>query len=128
MKVISKLTSTTVSESKVAHHFRNRSNEEMLRALDNPDHSEAVKSAIWSILINRGMTDKQISHWRIPDEELYVPPFDARPTFEQALYSPIRRRKNDRILSIIGFLLFMTAMALLIKDVSWRQAIIDRAI
>jgi len=73
----------------------------LLGALANPEHSEASRDILRALADERGLKNEEARGWEQTEDTMYVAPFGRRPTFEQALAAPARRRRVYRTLQFI---------------------------
>jgi hypothetical protein len=85
---------------KVEERFAESSDEALLGAIANPDHSEAARGILKELAERRGL---QLGEdlWDLSAASVYVKPFGRRPTFDEALAAPRRRRRLYRAMQAV---------------------------
>ena len=95
---------------KIEELFAQKNDQELLGALANPEHSEAARNILQTIADERGLQSEEERGWAQTEESMYVAPFGRRPTFEDALAAPVRRRRVYRSLQLIILLSLVAAI------------------
>jgi hypothetical protein len=87
--------------AKVEKLFAKKSDQVLLGAIANPEHSEAAVQILQSLANERGLQGEVDQGWTQTEESMYVAPFGKQPGFEDVLAAPGRRRRLYRSLQII---------------------------
>lgn len=98
---------------KISKKFARKSDEKLLAAIANPEHSAAAREILEELASERGLQNEATRGWVQTEESMYVAPFGRRPTLEQAMAAPRKRRRVYRTLQIIMLLCFVLAFAAL---------------
>ncbi len=98
---------------KIAKKFARKSDEKLLAAIANPEHSAAAREILQELASERGLQNEQTRGWVQTEESMYVAPFGRRPTLEQAMAAPGKRRRVYRTLQVIMLLCWVLAFAAL---------------
>lgn len=101
MKTFRLLKREQADQHRIEKLFARKSDEVLLGAIANPEHSEAAVQILRSIAEQRGLQERVQAHWEQTEESMYVAPFGKRPTFEEVLAAPGRRRKVYRSLQFV---------------------------
>ena len=124
------LKSEQPDREKIEKVFAKKSDEVLLSAIVNPEHSEAAREILRTIAKERGLQSGEVLGWEQTEQAMYVKPFGRRPTFEQAYAAPRRRRRIYRTLQVLmvigligGIFAFIQADATYSK---WVQEGIDK--
>lgn len=107
MKKYKHLKNQRVDLAKAARLLAREGDEDLLRAVHNPDHSPAGTEAIRSILADRGFDEGQVASYRSRWEDLHVPPFGKPPSHEEARRRPGRWRLIYRSIQAASLALFV---------------------
>ena len=86
---------------KVEKLFAQKSDQVLLSALANPEHSDAARDILQDLADARGLQSAEARGWARTEAAMYVAPFGRRPSFEEALAAPARRRRIYRTLQLI---------------------------
>lgn len=108
------LKKTDPDPGKVRKKFGSSSDDKLIGALANPEHSAAAKTILAEMAEERGIPDSDIRGWLLLERNMYVKPFGKKPSFAEALVAPRKRRRLYRTLQMIfagGVLLAFLAMS-----------------
>ena len=86
---------------KIEKLFAKKSDQVLLSALANPEHSDAARDILQELADKRGLQSAETRGWARTEDTMYVAPFGRRPSFEEALAAPGRRRRIYRTLQLI---------------------------
>src|SRR5262245_5060615 len=73
----------------------------LLGAVANPEHSDAARQALRELAQRRGLPVPDDIGWAAAGATRFVAPFGSRPSFEDALAAPRRRRRIYRTLQAV---------------------------
>ncbi len=107
MRTYKFLKSESVTCEAVAKQLAGTASVELLRAVHNPDHSQAGIEIVKALLVDRGITPEQIEAFRWSSEDLAVPRFGIKPTVAKALRRPRRWRLAYRVIQVSALTLFV---------------------
>ena len=88
------------NRQKIEELFAEISDEVLLGAIANPDHSDEARRILKELAERRGL---QVGGdlWDLSESSLNVKPFGRRPTFDEALAAPRKRRRLYRAMQAV---------------------------
>lgn len=102
--------------------FAKRSNEMLLGAWANPDHSDRARRILAEMASARGLHGEEDDGWMMAESSMFVKPFGPKPTFEEALAAPGKRRRLYRTLQASALLPLVLLIVLIAMATSQSQA------
>ena len=94
--------------------FAEKSNEVLLGALANPDHSDEARQILTELVAARGLHGEEDDGWMMAEASMFVKPFGPKPTFDEALAAPGKRRRLYRTLQLLVVIPIVILLATLV--------------
>jgi len=96
LKTFGHLKRAAPDRAKVEKLFAKKSDEVLLGALANPDHSPESRRLLKELADARGLQGDEDDGWALAQSSMFVRPFGSRPTCAEALEASRRRRRLHR--------------------------------